>query len=569
MVRRDHPMKNTSLSSTCLALVALAMTAVSSPVAAIERVVSPSGEVVVTFDLASDGSPTIAIDYLGKPLVLTTHLALAPELPNGFTQTAATTVAHDFTWESPVGERRRVPDRHRELSIELRHRSGGTVRLAIRAYDEGAAFRAALPDETPRRFAASAKPTEFGFPAGTQAWAQTSGYHSATRQSAAALPAGTPLPLTMELADGRFAALATLPESTWTYLLVGRTPGELIERNYLRLNLASPMALTDTAWIKPGRVLRGFAPTKVGAEAAADYAVSAGLSYLSLTRGWSESGLDVAALVTYARARALGVFLHLENSQLESGLETTLRQFAQWGVKGVEIARIDAGPAGHAAWVASIAQLAAGYRLLVAVPDQAMPAEFSRTWPNVFAVGVAPVSGQTDAAPWNCLLPVTTGLFAPLPSTALRSAGVSRAHRLALSLITADPFPTVDWSERPLPAEHHRAMEFFQRVPALRLDTKVLSAELGRHLAITRRIADDWFVGVINGTEAHSLSLPLGFLDDAREYIAHIYTDDSVPPSRRNEAYAFRRVFSKDTLDLGLAARGGVALWITPALKRR
>jgi alpha-glucosidase len=569
VITRGLPMKNLLSCSLRLALITLAMTVGTSRAFAKDRVLSPSGELRVTFDLSNDGAPVLAIDYLGKTLLLPSKLSLAPEFLSGFTQTAATTASHDSSWENPIGERRRVPNRYRELSVELRHRSGEIVLLAIRAYNEGAAFWATRPGASTPQFAVSTDRTELLFPPATQTWVPSSGNGGETRQPASTLSTTTPLPLALEFADGRLAALSTLPETRWRVILVGRTAAELVERNYLRSNLAPATSLTYTTWIKPGRVLRGFPPTKVGAEAAADYAASAGLGYISLAHGWRENGLDVAAIVGYARARALGVLLQVDRSLLEKGADTTLRQFAQWGVKGVEIARGDAPSERGAAWLVSFAKLAAEHHLLLAVPHHRDLAELSRPWPHVFTVGNPPATGLSDSATWNCTLPFTSGLFATLPSTELRTAGVTRAHRLALSMITADPFASIAWADRPLADVRNQAMEFFRRVPAAPTETKVLAAEIGRHGAIARRTGEDWYIGAITGADARTLSLPLTMLDPDREYIAHIYTDYSAAPSNPTEAYAYRRVYSKDTVDLKLLPSGGAALWITPALKRR
>jgi alpha-glucosidase len=560
-------MKNLLTCSLRLALVALATTVDPSRAFAKERVLSPSGEVRVTFDLSNDGAPTLAIDSLGKPLVLPSNLSLAPEFLSGFTQIAATTAAHDSTWENPIGDHRRVPNRYRELSVELQHRSGETLLFAIRAYDEGAAFWATRPGASTPQFAVDADRTEFHFPHETKAWIPSAG-NGATRQPASTLSTTTLLPLTLELADGRLAALSTLPETHWRVIVVGRTAAELVERNYLRSNLAPATTLTYTAWIKPGRVLRGFPSTKIGAEAASDYAGSAGLGYISMGQGWRENGLEVAAIVGYARARALGVLLQVDRSLLEKGAEPTIRQFAQWGVKGVEITRGDNPFEGGATSIVSFANLAAEHHLLVGLPDTDLT-ELSRPWPHVFRVGTPPSDGPPDSAAWNCTLPFTGGLFAALLSTDLRTTGVTRAHRLALSMITADPFASIEWADRPLADVRNQDMDFFRRVPAAPTETKVLAADIGRHVAIARRAVDDWYIGAITGTDARPLSLPLTMLDPGREYIAHIYTDYSAAPSKPTEAYAYRRVYSKDTITLKLLHQGGAALWITPALKKR
>jgi len=55
--------------------------------------------------------------------------------------------------------------------------------------------------------------------------------------------------------DGEVQAL--LPLTTpWRTIIVARSPGELLERNYLILNLNDPCALSDTSWIRPGKVHR-------------------------------------------------------------------------------------------------------------------------------------------------------------------------------------------------------------------------------------------------------------------------------------------------------------------------
>ena len=54
-------------------------------------------------------------------------------------------------------------------------------------------------------------------------------------------------------------------------------PGDLLEHNYLILNLNPPLALKDTAWIKPGKAMRDTTLTTANSKAIIDFAATAGL----------------------------------------------------------------------------------------------------------------------------------------------------------------------------------------------------------------------------------------------------------------------------------------------------
>ncbi len=563
-VRDDRSMKNPLHRLNCLALVCVAL-AGTGGVSAESRVTSPSGEVGITVALGQDGVPTFAIDYLGRPLVLPSRIGVPPEFSGGFTFVTGTLSAHDGSWANPRGERRLVPARYRELSCELRHRSGRTMNLAFRAYDDGAA----LPAPSAKSAAPVDGRTEFRFPKNSHTWTEPTAVRPATREPVSKIFPAPGRSFTVQLVDGRFAALADARESPWQLLLIGRSAADLVARKDLALTLAPPAAFADTSWIKPGRVLRDFPLTAEGATAAVDYAQSVGIRYVCLDRRWSERGFDVPALARYARDRALGVIVTIDRPRQAHELTETFRQFAQWDVSGVEFARADTAPDDSAEWLAATAALSARHHLMVILPDARSAAMSGRTWPHVFAVSHFSAPGSAGAATANCTLPFTDGLFDAARSSALRTAGVTPGHRLALSVISSDPLATVAWNTRPISDGRTQDVEFLRRVPTVWDDTRILTADIGRTVVIARRTGEDWFVGAITGAGTRPLTLPLAFLDPDREYLANIYTDDSVAPSGPTQSHSYRKVFTKDKIDLPLLARGGAAIWLTPALKKR
>ena len=66
--------------------------------------------------------------------------------------------------------------------------------------------------------------------------------------------------------------------------MIGRSPGELLEHNFLLLNLNDPCAIADTSWIKPGKVIREVTLTTQGGKACVDFAASHGLQYVEYRR---------------------------------------------------------------------------------------------------------------------------------------------------------------------------------------------------------------------------------------------------------------------------------------------
>lgn len=556
-------MKNPLHRFNCLALVCVAL-AGAGGVSAESRVTSPSGDVGITFALDQDGVPSFAIDYLGRPLVLPSRVGFSPEFSNGFTFVRCTVAAHDGSLANPRGERQLVSARYRELSCELRHRSGRTVNLAFRAYDEGAA----LPAPSAKSAAPVDGRTEFRFPKNTRVWTEPTAAHPATREPVSTISPANGRSFTVELPDGRFAAVAGAGNNPWQLLLIGGSAADLLAHKDLALTLAPPAELADSSWIMPGRVLRDVPLTAQGAIAAVDYAQSAGIRYVCLDSRWRAQGFDVPALARYARARARGVIITIERPRRAQDLTETFRQFAQSGVSGVEFTRSDVTPDESAEWLAAIAELSARHHLIVILRD-ARYAESGRTWPHVFALRHSPPPGTASAAVANCTLPFTSGLFDAAYSSELRTDGVTPGHRLALCVVSSDPWAPVAWLTRPIPDGRRQDLEFLQRVPTVWDDTKILTADIGRTVAIARRTGEDWFVGAITGTDARPLTLPLPFLDPDREYLANIYTDDSVALSGAKQSHSYRKVFAKDKIDLPLLACGGATIWLTPALKRR
>jgi hypothetical protein len=64
----------------------------------------------------------------------------------------------DTSWVNPLGKRRDVRDRHRELAVTLREREGGrTFSVVFRAFDDGVALSLPAPEAGRRPWTTSSK----------------------------------------------------------------------------------------------------------------------------------------------------------------------------------------------------------------------------------------------------------------------------------------------------------------------------------------------------------------------------------------------------------------------------
>jgi hypothetical protein len=73
----------------------------------------------------------------------------------------------------------------------------------------------------------------------------------------------------------------------WRAIMVAEKPGDLIEHDYLILNLNEQSKITgNTDWIKPGKIMRVMTQTTAGAKANIDFAAQQNLQYILFDWKW-------------------------------------------------------------------------------------------------------------------------------------------------------------------------------------------------------------------------------------------------------------------------------------------
>lgn len=200
------------------------------------------------------------------------------------------------TWEQVWGEQRLIENRYNELLVTLVENGGEEKKfeLRVRVFDDGFGFRYEIPKQDHvADVVIMDELTEFNFPTAKTVWwtpAYTEFYESVTRSTPVSEMQTANLPVTIETADGKFAAIheanltdyaamnlyptngavlacdltpwssgekvfATAPfVSPWRMMILADRPGDLMTSR-IELNLNEPCALKDTSWIRTGKYI--------------------------------------------------------------------------------------------------------------------------------------------------------------------------------------------------------------------------------------------------------------------------------------------------------------------------
>ena len=604
---------------------------------------SPDGRLVVTFEIKDAGGkkgiPTYRVAWKGKPILLESQLGLvlkgAPALQEKLELVKWTPSEHDSTWKPVAGERSEVRDRYRQAVAELREKgTGRLLNLVFRAYDEGVAFRYVVPKQDRlSKLTILRECSEFRFTADHPCWATYNAQGAYAKVPLSKVKHGCERPLPVEVAPDVYIALGeaalvdsarmkfaplgkgkpalishldgnvtcALPfTSPWRFAMVAESPGRLLENNYFILNLNEPCALSDTSWIKPGKVLREVTLTTNGAKAAIDFCKKHHLQYIHFDAGWygheyseksdartvtvdpkrSKGPLDLEGVIRYAKASGLGVIVYVNRRALERQLDEILPLYQKWGINGVKYGFVNVGSQKWTTWLHDAVRKAAEHRLVINVHDEYRPTGYSRTYPNLLTQeGIAgdEVKGRSNAQTLTILF--SRYLAGAADNTICYfdprvEALATHAYQLAKAVCLFSPLQYVYWYDRPAPAgsaggthqiTEEPELEFFDRVPTVWDETRVLEGRIGESAVIARRSGKEWFVGIMQSGSARVFDVPLSFLPSGRAFTARIYRDDPATKTRCHVKIEDQAVNATTTLKVPVLKRGGAAIWIKPA----
>jgi alpha-glucosidase len=525
---------------------------------------------------------------------------------------------HDSSWTPVTGERATIRDRYEALAIDLVKDDNPVYKLTLeaRAYDEGVALRFTFPEnEKGSYYRVIGEDTEFALPAGTRAW-----FHGWAQAPYKLLPLKdwpdeSERPLTLELPGGLYAALLeaqmvdysrtkfklhatkadTLVTSMhdpadlispfvtpWRGIMVARTPGKLAENSHFILNLNEPNKIANPGWIKPGKIMRVMVQTTAAARANIDFAARHKLQYILFDWKWygpafsfssdatkvAIPDFDLPGIIAYAREKGIGVWLYVNQQALLTQSDTLFQTYRDWGVKGVKFGFVQVGSHRWTTWLEKAVQQAAAAQIMVNIHDDWRPTGEQRTWPNlVTSEGIRGNEEMPDAT-HNTVLPFTRMLAGAADYTVCYydpRIKTTHAHQLALAAIYYSPLQTLYWYDRPEMSKDEPELEFWDRIPTVWDETRIVDGRPGVTVTTARRKGSEWFVGTITNNEARTLDVRLDFLEPGKRYLATIYHDDPAVPTRTKVGMRTQEVSAASVLRTELRPSGGQAVWIRPA----
>jgi alpha-glucosidase len=391
----------------------------------------------------------------------------------------------------------------------------------------------------------------------------------------------------------------------WRILGVARSDAELITNPLVYL-LAKPSQISDTSWIRPGKVAWDWwnannisgVDFRAGVNTATykhyiDFASKHGIEYVILDEGWYRLGnvldvvpeIDMNELTTYAKQRNVGLILWVIWKTFDDQLQPALEQFEKWGIRGIKVDFMQRDDQPVVDFYHRISREAAKRRMLVDFHGAIRPALMTRTWPNLMtAEGVRGLewckwSAHTHPE-HDATLPFTRMFLGPMDYTpgamvnAPKQSFVdvferpmsqgTRAHQLALYVIFESPLQMLADSPSNY-AREPEAMEWLARVPVVWDETRVLHARIGDYVVVARRSGSDWYIGAITDWEPRELEIDLSFLP-AGSFQMEAWRD-GVNANRRGEdcRKGTSRVTSATKMKIALAEGGGWAARISKA----
>ncbi|NME68795.1 glycoside hydrolase family 97 protein [Flammeovirga aprica] len=391
-------------------------------------------------------------------------------------------------------------------------------------------------------------------------------------------------------------------QSPWRVMMMAENYGELLENNFIIENLNDPCAIKDPSWVTPGKVLREGTLTNQGALASIDFVASHNMQYVHFDAGWygnemdnasdattitldpkrSKGPFDLEKICQYAKSKGIKVMLYVNRRALEKQLDDLLPLFSKWGVAGIKFGFVRVGDQEATAWMHEAIKKASEYKMIVDVHDEYRPTGFSRTYPNLLTQ--EGIRGDEETVPnQHTLITMFTRCLAGASDNTVcyynkrvKTMG-SNASQLAKTVCIYSPLQFLYWYDSaPLSPMKDDALwgntkhignepelEFFNNVPTVWDETKVLKAEIGKIGVIARRKGNNWFVGGINGMEPQVIALDFSFLNKKKEYTVKIYTDDDTMKTRTKVKIQQQKLTYDQILNLKIKPNNGFVLHIT------
>ena len=538
-------------------------------------------------------------------------------------------------WKPLWGKRAQVKDVYNYALYNISCNIG-KMSLAVQVYNDGVAFKLNGHSET-----VCYENTEFNFAGDYTAWYYNGERHNIGPEKLSdangeRLPimivkaaddlylglheanlndGGWPMRLQSESGSTSFKVIPEkISEKRWGYsgawrvLMVGKTPGDLVDSHLLELLNTEPEG--DFSWVRPGVYLWDwridgavwdgyhYGMNYDSWTRMIDFAAEQGFQGLVLDANWygpefekdsdptkGDKARDVQHIIKYGKDRGVGVWLYLNDvAGTNYPIEETLAQYEEWGASGVKYGFMNGNPQEKNRKTQEITRLCAKHHLMVDYHDYPVhPYGQMRTYPNALTREYckAQLDGRQIFQPKTF---VTSAFVNMVAGPIDQNNGFLELHQgrttrkdnnqevpstvtgeIARTLITwsgATVIPDIPEYYRKYPA----LLEFLSAEKQPWQESITLAGEIGEYIVMARQNKDgDWLIGAATNEDGRTLSVPLSFLSKGK-YTATVSTDADDTHYRTNrETYKTEDpqvVNKKSVLELKLAPGGGACVLI-------
>ena len=404
----------------------------------------------------------------------------------------------------------------------------------------------------------------------------------------------------------------------WRVVVVAKNDAEIMNSDVAQL-LAPECRISDTSWIKPGKVAWDWwnntnitgVDFKSGMNTPTykyyiDFAAKNNLEYIIIDEGWSggesltdglNPDIDLEKLIAYGQRRGVGIILwsswrNLIGSNPQNDMALTdavMKHYADMGIKGFKVDFFDRDDQEVIVSAYKIAENAARHHLLLDYHGL-KPSGIQRAYPNILnfegvkglenskwepRVGDGPLHNQPR---YDVTIPFLRMLTGPMDYTpgAMDNARRdnffgnndhpmsqgTRVHQMAMYATFEAPLQMLADS----PTKYEREQEctdFISRIPTMYDETVAIDGRMGEYTVVARRKGDTWYVAAMTDWTARNLTIDLSFLGEGT-YEAEIFSDGvNAEKEATDYKHTKQSVKAGDKLDVHLASGGGWTALIT------
>lgn len=156
--------------------IILLMSVLAMHWAVAQQQTSPDGNVVLSFSLKADGTPTYKMTYKGKPVINESALGFTLKkdepLTNHFKVVSDSKSTFKETWKPVWGEEKEILNHYNELLVQLKQdKTNRLMNIRFRVYNEGVGFRYEFPTQKELTyFVIAEENTQFAMTGDHTAW---------------------------------------------------------------------------------------------------------------------------------------------------------------------------------------------------------------------------------------------------------------------------------------------------------------------------------------------------------------------------------------------------------------